>query len=334
MIKQNPKISVIMPVYNTAKYLIEAIDSILNQTFTDFKFIIIDDCSSDGSLEIIKSYSDKRMIIIENEVNKGYVFGLNYAISIARGKYIARMDSDDISVKTRFSEQFNFLEKNPAIILCGTWFKYIGSNIEICPPSEHADIKIFALEHCPFGHPTVMLKREFIEERALFYRHDFMPAEDYDLWVRILEEGQTANLPKILLLYRVHNSQISSKLSQIQSNKSNLVRVTYLVKYFTTELGVEFRWSTENTRDSILNNYDFLLRCITELENPKLKALAKQEFSDFKRFLFSEAIFQRFTWIIFFVNKLGKIFTFRDIRIIIKYVAKIFLRAIKIYTKN
>jgi hypothetical protein len=152
--------------------------------------------------------------------------------------------------------------------------------------------------------------------------------------VRILEEGQTANLPKILLLYRVHNSQISSKLSQIQSNKSNLVRVTYLVKYFTTELGVEFRWSTENTRDSILNNYDFLLRCITELENPKLKALAKQEFSDFKRFLFSEAIFQRFTWIIFFVNKLGKIFTFRDIRIIIKYVAKIFLRAIKIYTKN
>ena len=103
---QSPSISVIMPVYNTAKYLNEAIDSILNQTYKDFEFIIIDDCSTDGSLDIIKTYSDDRIILIENETNKGYVYGLNYALSFAKGKYIARMDSDDISLPNRFKRQF------------------------------------------------------------------------------------------------------------------------------------------------------------------------------------------------------------------------------------
>src|SRR5687768_2170096 len=122
-----PVISVIMPVYNTAAYLRESIESILTQTFKDFEFIIINDGSADNSEEIILGYNDQRIKYLKNEVNKGYVFSLNRALKIATGKYIARLDSDDLSLPGRLMAQYNFMENHPQVIVCGCAFESIGA---------------------------------------------------------------------------------------------------------------------------------------------------------------------------------------------------------------
>jgi glycosyltransferase involved in cell wall biosynthesis len=232
----SPKISVVMPVYNTAMYLNEAIDSILNQTFTDFEFIIIDDCSTDGSLDIIKSYKDERIILIQNEVNKGYVFGLNYAISIAKGKYIARMDSDDISHKNRFESQVNFLTENKDVILCGTNYELINANSSNNISYTHENIKSNMLLFNQFAHPSVMFQIDFLRSNSLMYNEDFVPAEDYDLWFRIIElGGQVTNLSEKLLSYRIHNSQISESLFDVQKQKGNEVKKNILRKLIEKE---------------------------------------------------------------------------------------------------
>ena len=118
-----PKISVLMPVYNCELYVQEAIDSILNQTFIDFELLIIDDCSTDKTVEIINNYADKRIKLTTKPHNTGLTNSLNYGLSIAQGQYIARMDGDDVSVLDRFEKQVKFLDTNPDIILCGTWYQ-------------------------------------------------------------------------------------------------------------------------------------------------------------------------------------------------------------------
>jgi glycosyltransferase involved in cell wall biosynthesis len=231
MLFNTPEISVIMPVYNTEKYLNEAIDSILNQTFVNFEFIIIDDASTDNSLEIIKSYNDKRIIIIENEVNKGYVHGLNLGISMARGKYIARMDSDDISLPSRLSKQYEFLIINPGISLLGTNFEFINSTKTTNIACEHDIIKSKMLLENQFAHPSVMLKLDFLKVNNLNYDEKMVPSEDYDLWWTIIEfGGKVANISEILLKYRLHETQISEKKREQQILNANKVKEKILKK--------------------------------------------------------------------------------------------------------
>ncbi len=226
---KTPIISVIMPVYNTAKYLNEAIESILNQTFTDFEFIIIDDCSTDGSLEIIKSYDDKRIILIENEFNKGYVFGLNYAISIARGKYIARMDSDDISVSYRFKRQFDFLEENTRVTICGSFMEIVHNYEPINYPISHDEIKVQFLDNSCLAHPSVMFRKSFIIENNLIYDENMTPAEDYDLWTKIASiNAFFSNIPERLVKYRVHENQISSIKETQRIRNADQIKISYL----------------------------------------------------------------------------------------------------------
>ena len=124
-----PEVSVVMPVYNAEKYLRDAIESILNQSFRNFEFFIIDDASTDKSVEIIKSFSDNRIFLIQKAVNSGYTDSLNMAIKLAKGKYIARMDADDISLKNRFLMQYQYMESNTSVLVLGTFFNVIGSNI-------------------------------------------------------------------------------------------------------------------------------------------------------------------------------------------------------------
>ena len=219
-----PSISVMMPVYNCGSFIAEAIRSILDQTFIDFELIIVDDCSTDKTVEIINSYPDERVRLLTKVKNTGYIPSLNLAIEISKGKFLARMDGDDISEPTRLEKQVRFLEQNPDVAVCGTWYQLIPTGEVIKNPVAFEEIKIALLDYCALGHPTVMLRKEFLTANKLSYDQRFYPAEDYDLWSRIAAIGRMANLPEVLLSYRMHSNQVSAR------NQFNQVENSYLCK--------------------------------------------------------------------------------------------------------
>ena len=168
-----PLVTVIMPVYNAAAFLRESIDSILNQTFKDFEFFIIDDASTDESLRIINEYSDNRISVLQKEINTGYTDSLNMAIACAKGKFIARMDADDIAMPDRFTKQLEALELNPALLVCGTAYKMMGKDVVISLPADKEEAKIIALMNVPVGHPTVMMRAEIFSQHGLLYNKKY-----------------------------------------------------------------------------------------------------------------------------------------------------------------
>jgi len=206
----SPKISVLMPVYNSELYIRDAVDSILNQTFSDFEFIIIDDASTDKSVEIIQSYSDPRIQLIVKPKNSGYTDSLNYALTIAKGEYIARMDSDDISLPTRFEKQIEVLQKNNEVVVCGTWIAVFGNNMESYifeAPQNSTEIKLTFLSYDCIAHPSVMFRKSCMEN--LEYKKEFVPAEDYKLWSEIIINHDFHIIQEPLVRYRQHEKNIS-----------------------------------------------------------------------------------------------------------------------------
>jgi glycosyltransferase involved in cell wall biosynthesis len=224
----NPKITVLMPVYNCELYIREAVDSILNQTFIDFEFLIIDDASTDATVAIIKTYTDPRIQLIQKPENSGYTNSLNHGLSIARGEYIARMDGDDISLPERFAKQVTFLDAHQDVVLCGTFYSIIGKEKVITVPENFEDIKLALLRKCCFGHPTVMIRKNSLDRLLVIYDVNKEPAEDYDLWVRLLAIGKMHNLQEVLLNYRVHDSQVSQKREKQQINSALEARLNIL----------------------------------------------------------------------------------------------------------
>jgi len=207
------KISVIMSAYNSEQYLNEAIESILNQTFGNFEFIITDDCSSDGSFEIIRSYAqkDKRIKYFRNSENLGLTKSLNNMIGTASGKYIARMDADDISMPDRFQKQFEFMENNPQTGVLGTNIIFFGNyNAESDLPADNEEIKAELLFRDVVMHPAVMIRRSVLDEFKLRYDESFRISQDYDLWSRIICFTECANLPEHLLRYRFVDSNLTN----------------------------------------------------------------------------------------------------------------------------
>lgn len=217
-----PKISVLMPVYNCELYIFEAIDSILKQSYPEFELLIIDDYSTDSTLQMCKSFDDPRIIIIEKAENTGYTNSLNYGLSIAKGEYIARMDGDDISLPTRFAKQIAFLEANPTVSLCGTAFRFLGSDKIVKHPLNHEEIKVKLCFSTAFCHPSIMARKEIFTSN--FYDKNFEPAEDYELWSRLAFQSNLANLSEVLLLYRIHENQVSNEKNTIQQFNSFLIR--------------------------------------------------------------------------------------------------------------
>ncbi len=205
-----PKISVIMSVYNGEKYLEESIQSILNQSFRDFEFIIVDDGSSDRTLEILKDYTEKdsRVKIITNEKNIGLTKSLNKAIKIAQGKYIARQDADDISLPQRLEKQIEFLEKNPEIKILGTFGYRIDKHGKILKreivPVSFSEVKKTLIKRNPFIHTSVIMTRELSS-----YNENFKVSQDYELWFRILRIAKGENLPLFLVKKRYRTEMIS-----------------------------------------------------------------------------------------------------------------------------
>lgn len=209
----NPKISVVMPVYNGGKYLAVAIKSILDQTISDFELIIVNDGSSDNSESIIHSFNDKRINYFVNDGNKGLIYSLNKGISLAKGEFIARMDADDICDKSRFQKQIGEFEKDLNLVVCGSFIKTIENNKEEFVshmPVSHAQIISSIFFTCPFAHPAVMMRKEALLKLDVVYREDYPHSEDYDLWSRLVFLGNCKNIPEYLLNYRIHSNQVST----------------------------------------------------------------------------------------------------------------------------
>ena len=235
----NPKISVVMSSYNRKDYVKEAIESILNQTYKDFEFIIIDDCSTDGTRDIIEKYAqnDKRIIFIKNDKNMDYNFNFRKGFEIAKGKYIARMDDDDISLPNRFEKQVEFMEQNPDITVLGTFIETFGNSCakSWVDESDSDVLNILMNFYNPMCHPSVMIRNSFLKKHNLNYSPDALYAEEYDLWKNIIfKGGKLANLPEILVNYRTHDKQVStkSKTSKIQYNTAVNVKKEMLGRFF------------------------------------------------------------------------------------------------------
>ncbi len=222
-----PKVSVIMPCYNVEKYVAEAIESILNQTFTDFEFIIINDGSTDNTAQIIRQYAkqDKRIKFIDNKKNSGFIATSNQCLDLATGEYIAKMDSDDISLPERLAKQVEFLDANPEYGMVGCWYKRFGAadNIQILQK------KCLLLDFL-YGFQTtiVMFRRSIVEKYKLRYDPDFFACEDYEFYSRFVRYAPIANLQEVLYLYRWHGENVSILRKQTQIENTEKVRQNLL----------------------------------------------------------------------------------------------------------
>jgi glycosyltransferase involved in cell wall biosynthesis len=224
-----PLVSVILPVYNAELYVEESIKSVLNQTFTNFELIIINDGSTDLSENKILSFNDNRINYIKNDLNLKLIATLNLGLQKARGKYIARIDADDIALPERFAKQVEFLEANPDYGLLGSFAKEFGfSSNNIQYPTTDTAIRYAVIYHNPFVHSSVMIRSSILVNYDLMFDVDQIHVEDYDLWIRILSVSKVANLPECLVLYRVHADQISKKHLNLQLINTSKIQSHYL----------------------------------------------------------------------------------------------------------
>ncbi|MBE2192951.1 MAG: glycosyltransferase [Anaerolinea sp.] len=213
-----PRVSVLMSVYNGERYLREAVDSILNQTFTDFEFIIVDDGSTDGTAQILDSYSDPRIVRINNEKNLGLAASLNIGIDRAQGEYIARMDADDVSLPHRFETQVKYMGNHPEIDFLGTNLRYMDENSILSEkrlyfessPLSSTYLKWRLLWGNPLAHPTMLMRRSTLNHYSLRYDPQFSSAQDYDLWTRAARVCNFVAISEVCLVRRKHTSSIAS----------------------------------------------------------------------------------------------------------------------------
>ena len=225
-----PLVSVVLPVYNSALYLRDSIESILNQTYTNFELLILNDGSTDQSEEIILSFNDERLNYMKNDSNLQLIKTLNKGFKLAKGKYIARMDADDISMPDRIAKQVAFLELHPKIGIVGTSFEKIGDDVGIVHyPVNHDELRLSSVYFNPFLHPSVVLRSSVLHKFDLSFREAYIHAEEYKLWTELLLVAEGANISLPLVKYRVHANQISQVYASQQLETSKLIAREYLI---------------------------------------------------------------------------------------------------------
>lgn len=220
-------VSIIMPSYNTAKYISDSIESVIAQTYTDWELIIVDDCSTDDSLDVIRSFNDKRIVILQNEKNSGAAISRNYALREAKGKWIAFLDSDDTWAPDKLEKQIKFMKDNNysftftdyRICLNGEWMPYINTAPNVINKRKMYD-------YCYFSTITVMYEREKV---GLIQIADLRKNNDYAMWLQAIEKCNAYRLPECLSFYIKHEGSISS------GNKTKLIKWHY--KLFRDGLG-------------------------------------------------------------------------------------------------
>lgn len=251
-----PKLSVIMSTYNDSQYIRESIDSILDQTFRDFEFIIIDDASTDNTVEIIRSYTDDRIKLIINEENQGLTKNLNKALTYVTGEYIARMDGDDISLPERFAKQVAYLDNHKDVYLIGCAVKSFGaSDLIWLLPDDSEELRVRMLIRPVFAHPSFMFRKKLIDE-GFRYDETFRTAQDYDFASRVAKVHKIGRVQDILMKYRVHDKQISSTSSINQLSNADRIRSRLL-----QELGI-----TLNKQQQAIYNAFVAEKCPDSIE--------------------------------------------------------------------
>lgn len=258
-----PLISVILPVYNGEQYLVEAIESILFQTLQDFELIIINDGSTDKSLDIIKYYAMQHtMIYVINRENKGLVASLNEGIAYAKGKYIARMDQDDISLPTRFEKQVDLMEKEN-LDICGCHFfminestNYIDARVVSCDQKLNQLILARAV---PFAHGSIIIRKSFLANKCLEYgQTKYAKAEDYALWTTCAEKGaKISNVNDFLFKYR----HIEGTLSKEKINRKHALNISkeYIIKNSTLLFSIIENYSAKKLNIFESENVSYFL---------------------------------------------------------------------------
>jgi glycosyltransferase involved in cell wall biosynthesis len=259
-----------MPVYNAEKYLQEAIDSILQQTLTNFEFLIIDDGSTDSSVEIIRSYTDPRIRLVQNEKNLGMTLTLNKGIELSSTEIIARMDADDISYPERLQIQFDYFKDHPDCALLSTWAREVTVDKE---PYWIGEFESDYYNYCMnfenwIYHPTVMYKRSAVIDAGMYC--DFY-SEDYDLWWRISRKFKTFNISQVLLDYRLSDESLCRVVKKNEYHKAHHQQVIRNIHHFTgntfsiTYNEVEF---LRNNFEPILNEKNFwaIVKCLNKLK--------------------------------------------------------------------
>ncbi len=205
----SPRVSILMPVYNAAPYVKDAVDSILNQSFRDFELIILDDASTDESATVLDSFEDSRIVRYTSGKNVGLANILNVGIDMARGEYIARMDADDISLPTRLQTEVEYLDSHPKIDLVSCGMQQFGLADRTMSYKESFWLVCYnAFFFSPILHASSMWRKNSFEAKNLRYKQERVPSEDYDLWVQALCEGlKLINIPEVLYRYRIHGKQ-------------------------------------------------------------------------------------------------------------------------------
>lgn len=241
-----PKVTVLMPAYNVGKYIRESIDSILKQTYSDFCLLVINDCSTDDTLDVVSCIKDKRITLISNETNLGLAATLNKGLDLIRTEYVARMDGDDIAEPFWLEKELSILETHPEIGVCGGGFEWFGTKKGVVRyPEKHEDIVANMLFGCTVIVPT--FRMSLVRDYDLKYKETAFPAEDYRFWAECLRVTRLYNIQETLFHYRMHSSQISTSKDEIQREKANEVR-EYILDWLDCTMD-------EATKEFFFNNF-------------------------------------------------------------------------------
>jgi glycosyltransferase involved in cell wall biosynthesis len=227
-----PVVSVVIPVYNGEKFVRNAMDSILSQTFSDFELIVINDGSTDSSAEVVASYRDPRIVFLENKTNTGLPRVRNQGLDASRGRYIAWLDCDDISLPERLEKQVKFLDTHPQVGVCGGWVKIVGGGRDVIAqyPAHPEYLRACLLFNNCLANSTVMMRAACTRDIGLRFDLSHHLSQDYGLWTRIPREWKIVNLPEVLTVYRTHSSQVTVHRKQQQLDISWEIQREQLLK--------------------------------------------------------------------------------------------------------
>lgn len=230
-----PAITVLMPAYNAARTIGEATASILGQTFQDFELLIIDDGSTDETVQVAESVPDRRLTVLRNPENLGLIATLNRGIELAKGRYIARMDADDISLPERFARQYQLMEDSPGVVACSAWTKdfapgrFSRYNLR---ESDHEALLARMFAEPPLSHPASFIRRATFMDRGLRYNSCYPHCEDYRLWFDLSKVGQLSNVQSVLLHARMAATSVSYRYASQQAEVARRLRREIIADFF------------------------------------------------------------------------------------------------------
>lgn len=325
-----------MPVYNAELYVAEAIKSILNQTFKDFEFIIINDGSTDKTPDIVTTFNDPRIVFINNIVNRKKIACLNYGLRIAKGDFVGFMDGDDIAKKTWLEKQYRLLIKDDDIGVCGTWFESFGDYSQTHRlPLTHDEIYFNLLTGCPITHP--LIRRSILNKYNIYFDPEFFSEDSY-LLIRLADITRLENNPEVLYKYRVHANQVTQKFKNVLD--ASLVREKNIhfnnlyrkLTSFENISGIEFQ-PTCVVDISYLKNYESIAQRLFN-ENREKKIFSQDILQEtlsrqFFRLISSQSRFNLYSMIYFYLSPFKKYMRLSFAQHIKFIVKSIFFKSIK-----